>query len=154
MFFLITGCLLLWGCDDGFTSHPSGLSYKFIVKNEALTPEDGEYLMLNLKAITLWNDSTIFNTADLGTLYPVRHDSYMLKVGLDNPMEEIFHLMSLGDSLVMVLQAKELWKTTFAASLPRDLRGRRKIRWRFQASYFTARLGTKTAHSLATEGFE
>ncbi len=120
--FLILSLLALTSaCDEGFTTIESGVKYKIYSKKGAVHANDGEYLMIDLSAKTTNDDSLLFSTSALNTLLPLRYDSYKMKIGVDNPLEEIFYQMGLGDSALVQLMAKELINTSFASALPHSL---------------------------------
>src|SRR5690606_15323826 len=84
--------ILLWTCTSEFKESPSGMKYRFIQQYDSTKAKDGEYLMLEL-LVKNADDSVLFSTKSYGTLFPFRFDSYKMKVGLDNPLEEGFHMM-------------------------------------------------------------
>lgn len=108
------------GCDAGYDRLPSGLEYRFVTQRDSIRPAEGEYLMMDLRVITA-DDSVLFSTQQFGTLFPFRYDTYKMQIGLDNPLEEGFHLMSLGDSVHFRMPADKLYRSSFSVQLPDSL---------------------------------
>src|SRR5688500_20120321 len=67
-------------CKNDFKKTDSGLHYRFVHSGNGKEPKNGEYLILDLVMKTE-TDSVIYNTADAGILFPLRYDTYKLKIG-------------------------------------------------------------------------
>jgi FKBP-type peptidyl-prolyl cis-trans isomerase len=96
------------GCREEFKKSNSGLEYKFIHQTNGRGPKNGEYLILDLRIKTR-TDSVIYSSADAGMLFPVRYDTYRLKVGQKSEMEEGFFMMHEGDSAIFSVKTSDVY---------------------------------------------
>jgi FKBP-type peptidyl-prolyl cis-trans isomerase FkpA len=112
-FKLFAFCFLLFafflsGCKDEFNKTDSGLEYKFVHQTKGKEPKHGEYLIFDLLMKT-GTDSVIYSTTSAGVLFPIRYDTYKLKVGQKNAIEEGFFMMHEGDSAVFSVKASDVY---------------------------------------------
>jgi FKBP-type peptidyl-prolyl cis-trans isomerase FkpA len=112
-FKLLAFCFLLFpfylsGCKDEFIKTDSGLEYKFVHQTKGKEPKHGEYLILDL-LIKTGTDSIIYSTTSAGVLFPIRYDTYKLKVGQKNAIEEGFFMMHEGDSAVFSVTPSDVY---------------------------------------------
>jgi FKBP-type peptidyl-prolyl cis-trans isomerase FkpA len=96
------------GCRDEFKKTGSGLEYRFVHQANGEGPKNGEYLILDL-LIKTEADSVIYNTADAGFLFPLRYDTYKLKIGQKSELEEGFFMMREGDSAIFSVRASDVY---------------------------------------------
>ena len=99
---------LLVRCGNGFEKTESGLEYKFVHRSNGKEPQNGEYLILNLLVKTE-TDSVIYSSKETGILFPVRYDTYRLKVGQKSELEEGFFMMREGDSAVFSVKTSDVY---------------------------------------------
>src|SRR5688572_2387654 len=104
LFFLF----LLSYCKDEFAKTESGLEYKFVTRGNGKALKNGEYLILDLM-IKTETDSVIYTSATAGILFPLRYDTYRLKVGQKNALEEGFFMMHEGDSAVFSVKSSDVY---------------------------------------------
>jgi FKBP-type peptidyl-prolyl cis-trans isomerase FkpA len=100
--------IVLSGCNSEFKKTDSGLRYRFVYHGNGKGPKNGEYLILNL-LIKTETDSIIYNSADAGILFPVRYDTYRLKVGQKSELEEGFFMMKEGDSAIFSVKTSDVY---------------------------------------------
>jgi FKBP-type peptidyl-prolyl cis-trans isomerase len=105
-FALCAFCFL--GCTGEFKRTDSGLGYKFIHRANGKAPQNGEYLILDLQ-IKTETDSILYNTADARILYPLRYDTYKLKIGQKSELEEGLFMMHEGDSAIFSVKAADVY---------------------------------------------
>jgi FKBP-type peptidyl-prolyl cis-trans isomerase FkpA len=105
LFFLL---IIFSGCKDEFVKTDSGLEYKFVDRGNGKALTNGEYLILDL-LIKSETDSVIYNSATAGMLFPVRYDTYKLKVGQKSALEEGLFMMREGDSAIFSVKASDVY---------------------------------------------
>jgi len=105
---LLLFLFLLANCKDEFAKTDSGLEYKFVARGNGKALKNGEYLILDL-LIKTETDSVIYNSATAGILFPLRYDTYKLKVGQKNALEEGFFMMQEGDSAIFSVKSSDVY---------------------------------------------
>jgi FKBP-type peptidyl-prolyl cis-trans isomerase len=107
-FFSFCVWIILSGCGTDFKKTESGLEYKFVDRGNGAALKNGEYLILNL-LIKTGTDSVVYNSADADILFPLRYDTYRLKIGQKSELEEGFFMMREGDSAIFSVKAADAY---------------------------------------------
>jgi FKBP-type peptidyl-prolyl cis-trans isomerase FkpA len=105
LFFLL---IMLSACRSEFVETDSGLEYRFVNRGNGKALKNGEYLILDLLIKTA-TDSVIYNSAATGMLFPVRYDTYRLKVGQKSALEEGLFMMREGDSAIFSVKSSDVY---------------------------------------------
>ncbi|MDX1630040.1 MAG: FKBP-type peptidyl-prolyl cis-trans isomerase [Fulvivirga sp.] len=110
--------LAFTACKNNEKTTPSGLKYTVIRAGEGDVPEDGEYLILNMK-YTDANDSVWVNTEEYGPLPIIKQDSVWAET--KGGIQEIFIDLREGDSVHFNIKAEDLFSKSWKMPLPEDV---------------------------------
>ena len=107
-----------------FVKTESGLEYKKVEEGSGEKPNDGEFVLINI-AYYGPNGNKMYSSVDAGAPQPLNYvDSMFTNNG---SLEEGFRLCGKGDSLVLKVNAKDLFEKSFRRSLPDTLDADSKI---------------------------
>lgn len=109
---------------NDFVTTESGLEYKKVEEGSGERPNDGEFVLINI-AYYGPNGNKLYSSVDTGTPQPLNYvDSMFTNNG---SLEEGFRLCGKGDSLVLKVNAKNLFEKSFRRSLPDTIDADSKI---------------------------
>ena len=112
----VLGILSACQNSDKMQTSESGLQYQYVTQSsDGATPNDGEILILNMTLKTS-SDSTILEAMEMPLQ---KSDEIWSKTA--GGIEEGFSMLSLGDSLVVKLSAKDLYERTWRRPVPPQL---------------------------------
>lgn len=98
-----------------FQEGKSGLLYQYIREGSGETCQNGQVMLLNM-IYTTEDDSTLFNTAQMGSPVPIEYtDSIAAQMG---GLGEGFGMLKEGDSVRFKLKAEEVFQNTFRQPIP------------------------------------
>jgi FKBP-type peptidyl-prolyl cis-trans isomerase FkpA len=115
-FSLLTGLLLLCTACSNVKETPKGQAYTLVRKGDGKTVKPNQYLVMNMlfkdPKDSVWFDS---KKAEVPATAMVA-DTAMIK--REEGLEDIFRILSKGDSITFRVQAKKLFEKVFRAPLP------------------------------------
>ena len=102
--------------EGDFETTDSGLKYRYLSTSEdGQTPQDGEIIVLNLRMVNA-SDSVLVDATEM----PLQKNEAVWNQA-PGGIEEAFSLLSLGDSMVVKINAKDLYERTWRMPLPPDM---------------------------------
>jgi hypothetical protein len=95
---------------------PKGYKYTLVRKGDGNVPPPGKFLRVDLvfkdAKDSVWNDT---RKSDYPLMIPVRDTSF---IRMEEGVDELFRLLSKGDSIVMKLNAQTFFEKTYRQPVP------------------------------------
>lgn len=126
IFIILLGAVLfINGCDTKkFEQSEDGYKYMFVNKTEGVKPEDGSVAIYNLEYKTE-NDSLIFDSKKLGE--PIAIPCTVDQWKNMGPLYKALLTAGKGDSIILKIPTKTLFKESFGMETPAELQDSKEI---------------------------
>jgi len=113
---IATVVLLLTGCTkEDYNKSESGLVYKYITKADGRKPLSGEVVEMNLSYKTE-EGKVLFSTEEAGGPVPILYQED--RFSKNGSLEEVFLMITEGDSIVFKIPAGKVFEETFNQPVP------------------------------------
>lgn len=119
------------GCNGEYSKTESGLEYKYINEAHGRKPVSGEVLEMNI-AYQTQDGKVLYSSPTMGGPVPILYQED--KFSKNGSLEEVFLMMTEGDSIEFKVQAAKVFEETFGRDVPDSIQ---------RDSFITFNLGLK-----------